>query len=61
MNKTEKIQALFQSQLCVINVGPRLFAQALEKQNTEVIQVAWQPVAGGDRRMQEILAELGGV
>lgn len=57
----EKILKLFQSELVVVNVGPRLFAVALEKQNYRTIQMDWKPVAGGDREMQEILTLLGGL
>lgn len=57
---TEKIQKLFHSELVAVNVGPRLFGEALEKQNVEVLYVDWKPAAGGDRHMQDILAQLGG-
>lgn len=57
----EKILKLFRSELVVVNVGPKLFAAALEKQNVRTVQVDWKPVAGGDREMQEILAVLGGL
>lgn len=56
----DKIQQLFSSRLVVINVGPKLFKEALEKQGTEVIQVNWKPAAGGDKEMQDILDDLGG-
>jgi FdrA protein len=57
---TEKIQALFDSQLVVVNVGPKLFGDALVKQNFEVVQVDWKPPAGGDKKMRELLSSLGG-
>lgn len=60
MTDTDKIQELFNSQLVVVNVGPALFAEALEKQHVEVLQVDWRPVAGGDEKMQDLLAALGG-
>lgn len=56
---TDKIQELFESQLVAVNIGPRLFGEALEKQNVEVIQVDWRPVANGDQQMQDLLAVLG--
>lgn len=59
MMDTKKIQKLFESQPVVVNVGPRIFAQALEKQHVEVAQVDWKPVAGGDKEMQSILDDLG--
>lgn len=57
---SEKIQKLFQSQLVVINVGTRRFGDAVAKQDTEVVQVDWKPMAGGDKEMQDILSILGG-
>jgi FdrA protein len=57
----DKIQELFDSRLVVVNVGPKLFKEALEKQDTEVIQVNWKPAAGGDKQMQDILDLLGGI
>ena len=59
MDKQNKIQELFSSSPVVINVGPRLFGEALEKQQVEVIQVDWKPTAGGDQQMLDILAMLG--
>ncbi len=59
MADTSKIQQLFESELVAINIGPRLFGEALEKQGVEVIQVDWRPVAGGDKEMQDILSVLG--
>ena len=59
MADTSKIQQLFESELVAINIGPRLFGEALEKYGVEVIQVDWRPVAGGDKEMQDILSVLG--
>lgn len=59
MADTSKIQQLFESELVAVNIGPRLFGEALEKQGLEVVQVDWRPVAGGDKQMQDILAALG--
>lgn len=59
MADTSKIQQLFESELVAINIGPRLFGEALEKQGVKVIQVDWRPVAGGDKEMQDILSVLG--
>ncbi len=61
MNNTQKIQELFDSKLVVVNVGPKLFGEALEKQDVEVVQVNWKPTAGGDKEMQDILDLLGGI
>ena len=57
---TSKIENLFASQLVAVNIGPRLFGEALEMQGVEVVQVVWKPPAGGDREMQDILSALGG-
>lgn len=57
----KKILDLFRSPLVVINVGPKLFATVLTKQNVEVVQVDWKPIAGGDKEMQDILNVLGGL
>ncbi len=56
---TDKIQELFESQLVAVKIGPRLFGEALDKQNVEVVQVDWRPVANGDKQMQDLLAVLG--
>jgi FdrA protein len=60
MRDTKKIQELFRSQLVAINIGPSVFGEALEKQGIEVLQVDWQPPAGGDKQMQDALASIGG-
>ena len=58
--KTEKILDLFRSELIVVNVGPKSFADVLEKQGFETLQVDYKPAAGGDRRMMEMREYLGG-
>ena len=58
--KTEKILDLFRAELIVVNVGPKSFADVLEKQGFETLQVDYKPAAGGDRRMMEMLEYLGG-
>ena len=54
----DNILKLFQSELVVVNVGPKLFAEALEKQGYKTLQVEWKPVAGGDREILEVLGGL---
>lgn len=56
-----KIDELFKSNLTVINVGPRVFGDAVRTQGAEVIQVDWKPIAGGDKEMIAILEALGGI
>ncbi len=60
MTDTQKIQRLFRSELIVVNVGPKSFADVLEKQGYQTLQVDWRPAAGGDREMQKMLEYLGG-
>ena len=60
MTDTSKMLNLFRSELIVVNVGPKSFADVLEKQGYTVLQVDWKPAAGGDKQMQELLEYLGG-
>ena len=60
MSDTSKMLSLFRSELIVVNVGPKSFADVLEKQGYRSLQVEWKPAAGGDRQMQELLQYLGG-
>jgi FdrA protein len=55
------IETLFKSNLVVINVGPKVFGDAVREQGVEVVQVDWKPIAGGDKEMIEILEALGGI
>ena len=41
-----------------INVGIRDFAESLEAQEAEVVQVDWSPPAGGDSEMIDLLDKL---
>jgi len=54
----EKIEELLQGQLVVINIGLRGFAESLEYQEVEVVQVDWVPPAGGDEEMIDLLEKL---
>ena len=56
-----KIEELLGGELTVVNVGPRVFGDAVRAQGVEVLQVDWKPMAGGDREMIEILEALGGI
>jgi hypothetical protein len=44
--------------LVVINLGLKGFAESLEQQGVEVVQVDWLPPAGGDEQMLDLLDEL---
>ena len=46
-----KIDELLHTPLIVINLGLRKFAESLEEQEVEVVQVDWVPPAGGDKDM----------
>ncbi len=45
--------------LAAINVGLTSFAESLQAQGADVIQVDWRPPAGGDERLMAILQRLG--
>jgi hypothetical protein len=49
------IQKLFQEPMVVINLGLKKFAESLEEQHVEVLQVDWVPPAGGDKEMADLL------
>jgi hypothetical protein len=54
----DKVEELLQGQLVVINIGLRGFAESLEQQEVEVVQVDWIPPAGGDQEMIDLLEKL---
>ena len=49
---------LLREPLVVVNVGLRGFAESLEEQEVDVVQVDWLPPAGGDREMIDLLEKL---
>jgi FdrA protein len=51
-------EQLLHTPLVVINLGLRGFAENLEEQGVEVVQVDWTPPAGGDKEMQDLLDQL---
>ena len=53
-----KIDELLNKPLVAINLGLKKFAENLEKQKIEVIQVDWVPPAGGDKAMADLLDQL---
>ena len=53
-----KIDELLQKPLIVINLGLKEFAESLEEQKVEVIQVDWVPPAGGDKEMMDLLEQI---
>ena len=54
----DKVEELLREQLVIINVGLRGFAESLEQQDVEVVQVDWIPPAGGDQEMIDLLEKL---
>ena len=53
-------QRLFSGELQVINVGLAEFAGALRQQSVPVMELDWQPPAGGDSDLVDILKQLYG-
>ncbi len=54
----EEIKKSLFGQLIVINIGLRGFADSLEAQEVEVVQIDWNPPAGGDQEMIDLLENL---
>ena len=52
------IDKLLQKPMVVINLGLKKFAESLEEQQVEVVQVDWVPPAGGDKEMMDLLDQL---
>ena len=46
-------------ELKVINIGLELFAATLERYDIPVVNLDWQPPAGGDPDLAELLRRLG--
>jgi DNA-binding TFAR19-related protein (PDSD5 family) len=53
-----KVNELLESPLVVINLGLKKFAESLEEQKIDVVQVDWIPPAGGDEEMINLLDQL---
>ena len=53
-----KVDELLNAPLVVINLGLRMIAESLEEQKVEVVQVDWNPPAGGDEAMVDLLDQL---
>ena len=49
---------LLDGPVVVINLGLKKFAENLEEQAVEVVQVDWTPPAGGDKELIELLDRL---
>jgi hypothetical protein len=53
-----KVDELLHKPPVVICLGLKSFAESLEEQKVEVIQVDWVPPAGGDKAMADLLDQL---
>jgi hypothetical protein len=49
---------LLHNPMVVVNLGLRKFAESLQVQKVEVVQVDWVPPAGGDQEMMDLLDQL---
>ncbi len=54
----EQIEKILSGNLIVINVGLRGFAESLEAQEIDVVHINWNPPAGGDQEMIDLLEDL---
>ena len=52
------IDKLLKKPVVVVNLGLKKFAESLEEQQVEVVQVDWVPPAGGDKKMMDLLDQL---
>ncbi|MBE7551171.1 MAG: DUF1116 domain-containing protein [Anaerolineales bacterium] len=52
--------SLFNTPLQIINIGIGDFAETLRQQDVPVVEVEWQPPAGGDANLVEILKQTDG-
>jgi len=52
------IDDLLQKPISVINLGLKKFAESLQEQQVEVVQVDWIPPVGGDQEMIDLLDQL---
>ena len=53
-----KVDKLLREPLVVINLGLKQFADSLQEQGVEVVQVDWTPPAGGDKELLDLLDKL---
>jgi hypothetical protein len=54
----DAIRELLDKPLVVINLGLKKFAENLEKQDVEVVQVDWNPPASVDKELIDLLDSL---
>ena len=58
MARDTKVDELLHKRLIVINLGLKQFADNLQEQGVEVVQVDWTPPAGGDKELLDLLDRL---
>ena len=56
---TKQINALFGTDLKVINMGLASFAENLKEQKVKTVKMEWRPPAGGNEKMIALLKKLG--
>ncbi len=59
-NNHSVAKSILGKKLKIINVGIEIFADDLRTQHVDVVQVDWQPPAGGDEELLRLLERLGG-
>ncbi len=53
-----KLVSFFGQKVKVINLGIPGFAEDLKKQGVEVMHTEWRPPAGGNKKIQALLAKV---
>lgn len=53
-----ELKDFFAKKVKVINIGVPSFADDLRKQGVETVHVEWRPPAGGNRKLQALLARV---
>jgi len=56
--RINRIEALFKSELKVINIGVESFYKDLREQKIKALHVEWRPTAGGNKKMLSLLSRL---
>jgi len=54
----KKVGPFFGERLVVANIGIQPFYEDMKKQNVTVFQIDWEPPAGGERELVDILDKL---
>ncbi len=60
MSNDDKIRALLEGPLRIVNIGLESFAAELATQGVDVVQVEWSPPAGGNPKLADLLAKMSG-